>query len=83
MLGLRMHVTGERLHNHWLGLSVGHTSKPLIKSRNFDPESRSFKKHSRMKDDPMEDTVVKEVEGVAERIIAEDETRRAQELVGP
>jgi coiled-coil domain-containing protein 12 len=52
----------------------------LIKSRNFDPASRTVRKHVR--DDAMEqDTVEKEVEGLAEKIIAEDEARRGQELV--
>ncbi|PBL00426.1 mRNA splicing factor [Armillaria gallica] len=52
----------------------------IIKSRNFDPESRTLKKRTRQEDVEMEDTVEKNVEGVAEKIIAEDEQRRAQEL---
>ncbi|KAK0233786.1 cwf18 pre-mRNA splicing factor-domain-containing protein [Armillaria fumosa] len=52
----------------------------IIKNRNFDPESRTLKKRSRQEDVEMEDTVEKNVEGVAELIIAEDEQRRAQEL---
>ena len=58
----------------------GGSSKPLIQSRNFDPESRSVRKHAQTEDDAMQDTVEKEVKGLAEQIIAEDETRRAQEL---
>jgi coiled-coil domain-containing protein 12 len=51
-----------------------------MKSRNYDPASRTVRK--RVRDGDMEqDTVEKEVEGLAQKIIAEDETRRAQELV--
>ncbi|KAG8904511.1 hypothetical protein FRB99_001644 [Tulasnella sp. 403] len=46
--------------------------------RNFDPETRTLKKH--VKYDELDDTVEKNVEGLAERIIAEDEERRQQEL---
>ncbi|KAG6868829.1 hypothetical protein C0993_009711 [Termitomyces sp. T159_Od127] len=47
-------------------------------NRNFDTESRTLRKHNPL--DPPEDTVEKNVEGLAEKIIAEDELRRAQEL---
>lgn len=50
-----------------------------FKQRNFDPETRTLRKHAQ--DDETEDTVEKQVEGLAEKIIAEDEERRAQELV--
>ncbi|KZT26591.1 mRNA splicing factor [Neolentinus lepideus HHB14362 ss-1] len=50
----------------------------LIRTRNFDPETRTLKKH--IQDVEMEDTVEKAVGGLADRIIAEDEERRAQEL---
>lgn len=56
-------------------------SEPLIKNRNFDPESRTLKKHKA--DDFAEDTVEKRVDGMAAQIIADDEKRRAQELVCP
>ncbi|KIY43508.1 mRNA splicing factor [Fistulina hepatica ATCC 64428] len=56
----------------------------VIQHRNFDPETRKLKKHSQVVADDgdvqMSDTVEKEVEGMAEKIIAEDEERRAQEL---
>ncbi|KAK0199005.1 mRNA splicing factor [Armillaria mellea] len=52
----------------------------IIKNRNFDPDSRTLKKRARQEDVEMEDTVEKNVEGIAENIIAEDEQRRAQEL---
>ncbi|KAJ7510107.1 cwf18 pre-mRNA splicing factor-domain-containing protein [Mycena galericulata] len=55
--------------------------EPIIKSRNFDPESRTLKKRAIISDDvEMEDTVERDVAGLAENIIAEDEERRAQEL---
>jgi coiled-coil domain-containing protein 12 len=53
----------------------------IIKNRNFDPESRTIKKRTREDDVVMEDTVEKNVEGLAENIIAEDEERRKQDLV--
>ena len=54
--------------------------EPLVKSRNFDPESRALKKRTQ-EDAEMEDTVENRVKGLAEQIIADDEKRRAQELV--
>ncbi len=50
-----------------------------FRQRNFDPETRTLVKHA--KADDIEDTVENAVEGLAERIIAEDEERRNQELV--
>jgi coiled-coil domain-containing protein 12 len=55
-------------------------AQPLIKNRNFDPESRTLKKLTQ-NDVEMEDTVETQVKGLAEQIIADDENRRAQELV--
>lgn len=55
--------------------------EPLIKNRNFDPETRTLKKRGNDEDVEMEDTVEKNVEGLAERIIEEDVAKRAQELV--
>jgi hypothetical protein len=55
-------------------------AQPLIKNRNFDPESRTLKKLTH-DDVEMEDTVETQVKGLAEQIIADDENRRAQELV--
>ncbi|KAJ7272028.1 cwf18 pre-mRNA splicing factor-domain-containing protein [Mycena haematopus] len=56
-------------------------AEPVIKNRNFDPESRTLKKRPIISDDvEMEDTVERDVAGLAEKIIAEDEDRRAQEL---
>lgn len=48
-------------------------------NRNFDPETRTLRKHQANVD--MEDTLERNVRGLAERIIAEDEAKRAQDLV--
>jgi len=53
---------------------------PLIKNRNFDPESRTLKKH-KADDVDMEDTVEHLAQSMAAQIINDDEKRRAQELV--
>ncbi|KAF7363658.1 hypothetical protein MSAN_01023000 [Mycena sanguinolenta] len=56
-------------------------AEPVIKTRNFDPETRTLKKRPVLSEDvEMEDTVERNVAGLAEQIIAEDEDRRAQEL---
>ncbi|OCH88191.1 mRNA splicing factor [Obba rivulosa] len=52
--------------------------EPVIKHRLFDPETRTLKKHE--EDVEMEDTVEKNVEGLAQQIIAEDAQRREQDL---
>jgi hypothetical protein len=57
------------------------SDEPVIKNRNYDPESRTLKKRTREDDVVMQDTVEKDVEGLAQKIIKEDEQRRAQELV--
>ncbi|KAH7889581.1 cwf18 pre-mRNA splicing factor-domain-containing protein [Phlebopus sp. FC_14] len=48
-------------------------------NRNFDPERRTLRHHSQ-NGTLTQDTVEKDVEGMAEKIIAEDEHQRAQEL---
>ncbi|KAF9077110.1 mRNA splicing factor [Rhodocollybia butyracea] len=50
----------------------------ILKNRNFDPESRTLKK--RTTEDVEMDTVEKNVEGLAQQVIAEDEEKRAEEL---
>ncbi|KAG5645059.1 hypothetical protein DXG03_007149 [Asterophora parasitica] len=52
--------------------------EPLIKSRNFDSVSRTHRKRDAAND--IDDTIEKNVQGLAELIISEDEQRRAQEL---
>lgn len=56
-------------------------SGSVLLTRNFDPETRTLKKHTK-NGGLTQDTVEIDVEGMAEKIIAEDEQRRAQELVG-
>ncbi|KAF9014049.1 cwf18 pre-mRNA splicing factor-domain-containing protein [Cyathus striatus] len=73
LIALRKRKAGENLEGDG-------TSESLIKTRNFDPVSRTIKKRSRTEDIEMEDTVEKNVEGLAEAIIAEDEQKRAEEL---
>jgi len=48
-------------------------------NRNFDPETRTLRKHQTNVE--MEDTLESNVKGLAEEIIAEDEAKRAQDLV--
>jgi coiled-coil domain-containing protein 12 len=52
----------------------------VLNTRNFDPETRTLRKRTQA-DAELEDTLEKDVEGLAERIIVEDEERRAQDLV--
>ena len=56
--------------------------QPVLSSRNFDPASRTLRKRN-ADDDDMDDTVEKNVEGLADAIVAQDEEARAQELVSP
>ncbi|KIK46388.1 hypothetical protein CY34DRAFT_76296 [Suillus luteus UH-Slu-Lm8-n1] len=67
------------LRNRKEGLSTGSNGDSVLLSRNYDPETRTLKKHSK-NDVLTTDTVEKTIEGVAEMIIAEDERQRAQEL---
>lgn len=50
-----------------------------FRQRNFDPETRTLRKHAKAGEE--EDTVEKQIAGMAELIIAEDEERRKQDLV--
>ncbi|ORY72591.1 cwf18 pre-mRNA splicing factor-domain-containing protein [Leucosporidium creatinivorum] len=49
----------------------------VFRFRNYDPETGTARKHARTDEN---ETVEKQVEGLAEKIIAEDEAKRAQEL---
>ncbi|KAG8945648.1 hypothetical protein FRC04_000609 [Tulasnella sp. 424] len=49
-----------------------------FRQRNFDPETRTLRKHTAGEE--QQDTVENQVKGLAEKIIAEDEERRNQEL---
>jgi coiled-coil domain-containing protein 12 len=50
-----------------------------LANRNFDPETRTLRKHQGNVE--MEDTIEHNVKGLAEQIIADDEAKRAQDLV--
>jgi cwf18 pre-mRNA splicing factor len=51
----------------------------VLSNRNFDPQTRTLRKHQA--DTEMEDTVEKNVQGLAEHILVQDEAKRAQDLV--
>ncbi|KAH7104045.1 mRNA splicing factor [Auriculariales sp. MPI-PUGE-AT-0066] len=51
-----------------------------LKHRNFDPDTRTQRKHTTNGADAPEDTVEYAVAGLQERIIADDEARRDAEL---
>lgn len=55
-------------------------STEAFKFRNYDPETGKARKHARTDE---ADTVEKQVEGLADQAIAQDEAHRAQELVRP
>jgi coiled-coil domain-containing protein 12 len=95
LLALKRRKAGEETHSNsyvpqtfkslylfaYYWLNDNFSDEPVIKSRNFDPTTRTLRKHDRTDDVVMQDTVEQNVDGLAERIIAEDEERRAQELV--
>jgi hypothetical protein len=58
------------------------SEKITISQRNFDPSTRTLRKYDRSDAMDEEDTVEKNVAGVAEEVIAAHEETRAQELVG-
>lgn len=61
--------------------NIAYTNRTtILKTRNFDPETRTLRKRAAV-DEDMTDTVEKDVAGLAEKIITEDERRRQQELV--
>jgi len=51
-----------------------------LSRRNFDPATRTLRKRTFEDDQEMEDTVEKNVDGLAEQIIVEDEQRKAEDL---
>lgn len=79
---------GERGGRKWVRLkqysflrSIQHFLRgTILLNRNFDPETRTLRKNIRS-GAITEDTLEKDVEGMAEKLIAEDEKQRAQELV--
>jgi len=50
----------------------------ILSLRNFDPETRTLRKHTAA--DSQEETLEKNVQGLAQRVLAADEARRAAEL---
>jgi len=75
LAALRQRKAGGSVDNNEEGSTL-----PLIKNRNYDPETRTLKKRNHSEDVEMEDAVEKNVEGLAERIVKEDSEKRAQEL---
>ncbi|KAN0077194.1 cwf18 pre-mRNA splicing factor domain containing protein [Tylopilus felleus] len=67
------------LRNKKEGYANDDNGGSVLLNRNFDPETRTLRKHTQ-NERLTQDTVEKDVEGMAEKIIAEDEQRRAQEL---
>lgn len=54
-------------------------SLPQIKERNFDADARKVRKKKDVSEE--DDTVEKQIAGLADMIIADDEVKREQELV--
>ncbi|KAI9571450.1 mRNA splicing factor, partial [Boletus coccyginus] len=67
------------LRNRKEGRADAEDGGSVLLNRNFDPETRTLRKHTQ-NGRLAQDTVERDVEGMAEKIIAEDEQRRAQEL---
>ncbi len=95
LIALRKRKAGESvsqtcviLYTNWVCLQLRSfflyrgEVEPVVKHRTYDPETKTLKKHAPDDDFDM-DTVEKEVDGLAEQIIKEDEERRAQDLVRP
>ncbi|KAI0723750.1 mRNA splicing factor, partial [Cerioporus squamosus] len=77
LIALRKRKAGEAVDE------ASAEAEPVIKHRSFDPETRTLKKRTNAHDEDVEmeeDTVEHRVEGLAEKIIAEDAERRAQDL---
>ncbi|KAF8136463.1 cwf18 pre-mRNA splicing factor-domain-containing protein [Boletus edulis] len=67
------------LRNRKDGRADANNGGSVLLNRNFDPETRTLRKQ--MQNEGLtQDTVEKDVEWMAEKIIAEDEQRRTQEL---
>lgn len=60
-------------------LTLSVFSLPQIKERNFDTTARKVKKKRDVVDD--EDTIEKQIAGLADMIIADDEAKRHEDLV--
>ncbi|KAI0341648.1 mRNA splicing factor [Trametopsis cervina] len=75
LIALRKRKAGEE-GDRYVARAV---AEEIIKHRTFDPDTKTLKKHVTDGDIEM-DTVENKVEGLAEKIIAEDAERRTQEL---
>ena len=75
--GMRILASATRSHDVPFLFS---NAQPLIKSRNYDPGTRTIKKHTN-EDPSLEDTVEKRAAVLTKDILAEDEKQRAQDLV--
>jgi len=73
LLALRRKKAGEEVE----GID-GDTNESILTNRNFDPETRTLRKHKTAAEP--EDTIEHNVKGLAEQILAEDEAKRAQDL---
>jgi len=58
----------------------GGNEPPLFKNRNFDPETRTLRKAGQNSDLAPQDTVEKDVDGLSQRILQDDEERRTKDL---
>jgi len=59
------------------GEEAANGEEPPLKQRAFDPATRSLRKHGALDE---EDTVERNVEGLAEQILQEEEQKRAEDL---
>lgn len=57
----------------------GDTNESILTNRNFDPQTRTLRKHKTTEESG--DTIEHNVKGLAEQIMAQDEAKRAQDLV--
>ena len=57
----------------------GDTNESILTNRNFDPQTRTLRKHKTAEESG--DTIEHNVKGLAEQIMAQDEAKRAQDLV--
>ncbi|KAH9996853.1 mRNA splicing factor [Russula vinacea] len=73
LLALRKKRAGDDVDD-----TSGDAREPVLATRNFDPETRTLRKHQANVE--MEDTLEHNVKGLAEQIIAEDEAKREQDL---
>ncbi|WWC92164.1 uncharacterized protein L201_007118 [Kwoniella dendrophila CBS 6074] len=75
LIALRRRKEGKDVEN-----GNGEPSHFTFKQRNYDPETRTLRKRDKEDENDNQDTVEKNVAGLAERIIQEDEEKRKEEL---